>query len=130
MNADRRPRPAARFPRTARLTKTAQFQAAFARRDCAGDDLLLVFALRNGLDSSRLGLSVSRKVGGAVMRNAWKRRLREAFRMERSRLPAGYDFVVVPRPTAEPRGAALAPSLVALARRAVRKIERRPKDAT
>lgn len=48
----------------------------------------------------RLGLSVSRKVGGAVDRNLVKRLLREAFQSERNALPADLDVVVVARPDA------------------------------
>ena len=48
----------------------------------------------------RLGLSVSRKVGGAVERNRVKRLIREAFREELPRLRPGYDVVVVARPDA------------------------------
>ena len=49
-------------------------------------------------DDVRLGVSVSRKVGGATERNAVKRALREAFWSLGDRLPAGYDFVLVARP--------------------------------
>ena len=51
-------------------------------------------------DGPRLGLSVSRRVGGAVDRNRVKRVLREAFWAEAERLPTGSDYVVVARPDA------------------------------
>lgn len=52
-------------------------------------------------DRPRLGLTVSRRVGGAVARNRVKRRVREWFRQERGRLAPGTDWVVIAR-----RGAA------------------------
>jgi ribonuclease P protein component len=58
--------------------------------------VLYVFP-RGENDTPRLGLSVSRKVGGAVERNRIKRLLREAFALEGERLPAGTDAVVVAR---------------------------------
>jgi ribonuclease P protein component len=62
--------------------------------------LVLYVFPRGDDDSSRLGLSVSRKVGGAVERNRVKRLLREAFAQESARLPEGTDAVVVARPAA------------------------------
>ncbi len=47
---------------------------------------------------SRLGLTVSRKVGNAVVRNKVKRRLREIFRRNKQHFPVGYDFVMIARP--------------------------------
>ena len=52
---------------------------------------------RGGDESPRLGLSVSRRVGGAVVRNHVKRLLREAFAAEGDRIPAGTDVVVIAR---------------------------------
>jgi ribonuclease P protein component len=51
------------------------------------------------LEEPRLGLSVSKKVGGAVVRNRIKRLLREAFQERMARLPQRYDYVVIARPS-------------------------------
>jgi ribonuclease P protein component len=56
-----------------------------------------VFPRGEDPSTPRLGLSVSRKVGGAVQRNQVKRLLREAFALDGDRLPAGSDVVVVAR---------------------------------
>jgi ribonuclease P protein component len=53
-----------------------------------------VFAARNGLGRSRLGITVSRKVGGAVTRNRVKRLIREVYRLHKELFPAGCDIVV------------------------------------
>jgi ribonuclease P protein component len=84
-----------------RLSRSADFDRVFRHgRSHAGRELVLyVFPRGDGseADTPRLGLSVSRKVGGAVQRNRVKRLLREAFELEGGRLPAGTDAVVVAR---------------------------------
>lgn len=63
----------------------------------AGDASLLVFALPNSLDVTRFGVSVSRKLGGAVRRSRLKRLLREAFRLTQHTLPKGFDLILIPQ---------------------------------
>ena len=86
-----------RFSKAARLRKSTEFQKVFAARRVAADDVLVVFGLENGSEYSRLGLSVSRKVGKAVVRNRWKRLIREAFRKNRTDFSQPLDLVVVPQ---------------------------------
>ena len=81
-----------------RLSRSAEFDHVFRHgRSHAGRDLVLYVFPREADDVPRLGLSVSRKVGGAVERNRIKRLLREAFAREGQRLPVGSDAVVIAR---------------------------------
>lgn len=85
-------------PGRARLSRSADFDRVFRQgRSHAGRELVLYVFPRQGEGQPRLGLSVSRKVGGAVQRNRVKRLLREAFALEGERLPPGTDAVVVAR---------------------------------
>jgi ribonuclease P protein component len=81
-----------------RLSRSADFDRVFrsGRSHACREFVLYVFP-RGEEGSSRLGLSVSRKVGGAVERNRVKRLLREAFAVESARLPPGTDAVVIAR---------------------------------
>jgi ribonuclease P protein component len=90
------------FRRRHRLAHARQFQSVFGARVRRGRGPVTVFALPNGLEHARLGLSIGRRCGPAVVRNALKRRLREAFRLSQQELPAGLDFVVTCMPH-EPR---------------------------
>ena len=113
--------PDQRFLPQNRIRRGADFRRAYQRRSSAADDRIVVFAYSNGLPHPRLGVSVSRRIGGAVVRNRWKRLLREAFRLTRSQLPSGTDLVVIPRPNVVPTLASLLESLPRVAARAARK---------
>lgn len=93
------PGPRARLrPGRARLSRSADFDRVIRRgRSHASREFVLYVFPRGEESSPRLGLSVSRKVGGAVQRNRVKRLLREAFSLEAAQLPAGTDAVVVAR---------------------------------
>ncbi len=87
-----------KFTRRQRLSRADDFAAAYAAKARQARGPLVIFARPNGLPVARLGLSVPRRVGGAVERNAIKRRLREAFRLLQHERPAGYDLVIAVRP--------------------------------
>ncbi len=99
MAAGRSPLASVARPGRGRLSRSAEFDRVFRQgRSHAGRDLVLYVFPRGDADGPpRLGLSVSRRVGGAVQRNQVKRLLREAFAQESERLPAGSDAVVIAR---------------------------------
>lgn len=76
-----------------------------------------LFGRPNGLPHSRLGITTTRKLGGAVKRNRARRLVREAFRTRRDELPTGYDLVFVVRaPLLRRSSAELAPIMIRAAR--------------
>jgi ribonuclease P protein component len=83
------------------LSRSAEFDRVFRQGRSLANRVLVLYAFPRGEEGEpRLGLSVSRRVGGAVERNHVKRLLREAFEHESSGLPEGVDIVVVARPEA------------------------------
>lgn len=106
-----------RFPKSVRLRRQSEFDRVYGGDVFAADNILVIKGVKNGLAVSRLGLSISRKVGNAVVRNQWKRRIREAFRRQQSALPLGIDFVVRPKKDAACDYAAIERSIPRLLQR-------------
>ncbi|MGB2821373.1 MAG: ribonuclease P protein component [Phycisphaerae bacterium] len=105
-----------RAGRSLRVTKRTDIDRIFATGRRARDGVMTVFALPNGLPHARCGVGVSKRHGGAVRRNRMKRLCREAFRLSRSQLAAGLDYMIVPRAGGRFTLADLRSSVVALGR--------------
>jgi ribonuclease P protein component len=96
-----------RGPKRRRLSRSAEFERVYRQGRSKANRYFVLYAFPREVeqqvagaapDGPRLGLSVSRRVGGAVDRTKVKRLIREAFWAEAERLPNGSDYVVVARP--------------------------------
>jgi ribonuclease P protein component len=120
------------FPKRVRLLRARDFERVFAARVSAADAWIVLYGGANDLGYPRLGLTVSRRIGGAAVRNRWKRLVREAFRLTQHKLPA-LDLVCVARAAAPPELRHLMEALPALAVRIERRLSpdapRAPNDA-
>lgn len=114
------------FSRSLRIRDGRDFTAILKRGRYAADRTLVVnvrVSTSNVQEPDcrgvgRLGITIPRKAGNAVVRNRWKRLIREAYRTQKAVLPPGYDVVVRPRRGATCDGVAIRKSLVRLVRRA------------
>jgi ribonuclease P protein component len=106
------------------LRRPADFRRVYDRRRSVSNESVIVYACPNDLPHLRLGLSVSRKYGGAVRRNRLRRLYREAFRLTRHQLPTGLDLVLIPRGQDEPALAELLAALPKLVGQVARKLAR------
>ena len=93
-----------RFQKKQRLLRTTDFRRVYAQRQSVAIGPLVMYGAQQvtKLSHARIGISVSRRVGNAVVRNQWKRRLREAFRKVKTQFSADIDVVVVVRTTGKP----------------------------
>jgi ribonuclease P protein component len=111
-----------RFTRDDRLRRSREFQHVTRNgRRAASNAYVVLMGEPRGASRRRLGLTVSRKVGNAVVRNQVKRRVREWFRRERGALAEGDWVVIARRPAVALDAAATARELESLAARVSRR---------
>ena len=84
------------FPKYLRLLRRIEFRRVYEQGRRRRAPICTVFYLANGLSYSRLGITVPKALGKAVLRNRVKRRLREVFRVNQENLPQGWDIVLNP----------------------------------
>lgn len=79
------------------LKKNAEFQRVYHTGASRGNRVLVMYIAPNDLPVSRLGVSVSKKVGNSVVRHRIKRLVKECFRLNEAAISPGYDIVVIAR---------------------------------
>jgi ribonuclease P protein component len=82
---------------TTPLRKNYEFKRLYNRGESAASHLIVVYYKKNGTEYNRLGVTVSAKIGGAVLRNRIRRRLKEIYRLTEKSLKTGNDIVIVAR---------------------------------
>ena len=87
------------FPREARLARKSEFDAVYSTGKRRSNSHFAVFVRANERPLSRFGFSIKKTLGGAVVRNRMRRRLREMVRCHREEIPAGWDIVIHPKPS-------------------------------
>ena len=85
------------FPRAARLVRRGEFDAVYRTGKRRSNSHFTVFFRANQLPQSRFGFSIKKAIGGAVVRNRIRRRVREVVRCNRQEIPAGWDIVIHPK---------------------------------
>ena len=79
------------------LKQNSDFRRLYAKGKSSANRFLVLYCRRNGRGVNRMGYTVSSKLGGAVVRNRVRRRLREIARLNAPALKTGWDIVVVAR---------------------------------
>ena len=108
------------FRKHQRVVSGGDFTRTLRKGSFAADAVLVLFALpKPESQAAKLGVTIPKKIGNAVVRNRWKRLIRESFRTQQDQIPTGYDYVVRPKKGAQPSWSEIKKSVPKLANKAV-----------
>lgn len=80
-----------------RLRKNMEFKRVFSGGKNYWNRNLILYVRKNKLDESRYGITITKKIGNAVVRNKIRRRIKEIYRLNLNRIKNGYDLIFVPK---------------------------------
>lgn len=81
-----------------RLKKNKDFRRVYNHGRSYADRRLILYLSKNNYGGTRIGFSVSKKVGKAVIRNKVRRKLKEISRLNREKIKKGFDVIIIARP--------------------------------
>ena len=113
------------FPKSLHVLSSQAFGKILREGGTAASNTLVVAALPHAKSGdarpTRIGITIPKRTGNAVVRNRWKRLIREAFRLHKDAMPVGYDLIVRPKKGAEANFQHIVKELPSVARRAVKR---------
>lgn len=106
------------FEKSKRVRSSQRFGKILKRGRCKADGTLVLCALKTiPGQPPRIGITIPKKTGNAVVRNRWKRLIREAYRLQQKDLPRGFDYIVRPKKGSKANATEIQVSLISLAKR-------------
>ena len=92
-----------KYPHSESLKKNRDFQLVYKEGKSRANRYLVMYVKENGLETNRIGVSVSKKVGNSIVRHRITRLIRESYRLQEDVFNSGLDMVVIARVSAKDR---------------------------
>lgn len=80
-----------------RLRKNIEFKRVYNKGKNYWNRNLILYVRKNGLEETRLGITITKKIGNAVIRNKIRRRMKEIYRLNHERVKPSYDLIFIPK---------------------------------